>query len=169
MPRVRVRWVAPSFMNIARTRPRASSSARCLSVFPRRSWNCWLRKALVLAAFCFGALNLNAQIRMSGTFAYSSQGNVVTFGVQRIDNFNSIFSISGTLAIQLWATAAPYSGVGTLTGYKGAEVSIGQLQGGFFFSNITRTTTINSPPAGTYNIVFVLAEWNGFQYVTVDS
>lgn len=114
-------------------------------------------------------MNLNAQIHMSGTFAYSAQGNLVTLGVQRIDNFNSIFSISGTLAIQLWATAVPYNGIGILTGHKIAEVSIGQLQGGFFFSNLFRTTTINSPPAGTYNIVFILAEWNGFQYLTDDS
>ena len=114
-------------------------------------------------------MNLNAQIRMSGTFTYSSQGNVVTFGVQRIDNFNSIFSISGTLAIQLWATTAPYNGVGTLVGNKLAEVNIGQLQGGFFFSNVVRTTTItNLPPGGTYNIVFVLAEFVGFQFLTDD-
>ncbi|MSU48876.1 MAG: hypothetical protein EXS37_07285 [Opitutus sp.] len=74
------------------------------------------------------------------------------------------------MAIQLWATNLPYSGVGTLTGYKGAEVSIGTLQGGFFLSNVARTATINvsSIPSGTYNIVFVLAEWNGFEYVTVD-
>jgi hypothetical protein len=126
---------------------------------------------LVLLMFAFGAANLQAQIRMSGTFAYSAQGNVVAFGVDRIDNFRSGFTTSGTLAIQLWATTAPYSGAGTLFGYKGAEVSIGTLQGGYYISPVIRTTTVNyaSIPAGNYNIVFVLAEWNGFSYVTVDS
>ena len=107
---------------------------------------------------------------MSGTFAYVSQGSAVAFGVERIENFRSVFTTSGTLAIQLWATDLPYSGFGTLFGYKGAEVNIGTLQGGYFLSNVARTATINLSvvPAGSYNIVFVLAEWNGFEYVTVD-
>jgi hypothetical protein len=109
---------------------------------------------------------------MSSPFGYSYQDatrSVVTLNVQRIDNFNSVFSTSGTLSIQLWATTAPYNGVGTLFGNKIAEVNIGQLQGGFFFSNIFRTVTLSNLPAtGTYNIVFVLAEFNGFQNLTVD-
>ena len=100
---------------------------------------------------CVGGVAVNAQIRMSGTFAYSAQGNVVTFGVQRIDNFNSIFSTSGTLAVQLWATTTPYNGVGTLFGNKIAEVNIGQLQGGFFLSNVVepRRLTICHRPEST--------------------
>jgi hypothetical protein len=128
-----------------------------------------LSQVIFFVISVFGAVDARAQIRMSGTYAYSAQGNVVTFGVERIESFRPFFNTSGTLAIQLWATSAPYSGAGVLTGFKGAEVSIGTLQGGFYFSNVVRTATVTSIPAGVYNIVFVLAEWNGFEYVTVDS
>jgi Immunoglobulin I-set domain/Immunoglobulin domain len=113
-------------------------------------------------------LNLSAQIRMSGIFAFNRVGPQVTYGIERIDNYRPLFSVSGTLAIQLWATALPYTGSGSLFGYKLTETSIGRLNGGFFLSNIVRTQTFFEPPPGNYNIVFVLAEWDGFSYVTVD-
>lgn len=123
--------------------------------------------------FIFGLLgasgDLVAQIKFSGTFAYSAVGNTVTFGVTRIDNFRPIGTISGTLAIQLWTTTLPYSGISTLVGNKVAEVQLGTLLGGYYISPITRTTVLSNLPApGYYNIVFVLAEWNGFQWLTVD-
>lgn len=123
--------------------------------------------ALVLWLSIFSA-KLSAQIRMSGIFAFNQVGPQVTYGVERVDNYRSVFSVSGTLAIQLWATAFPYNGSGSLLGYKLTETSIGRLNGGFYFSNIVRTQTFFEPPAGNYNIVFVLAEWDGFEYVTVD-
>jgi hypothetical protein len=76
-------------------------------------------------------------------------------------------STSGTLALQLWATSTVYTG-GSLFGYKLVESTIGTLQGGFYIDNIVRSGTIASVPSGNYNIVFVLAEWNGTAYVTVD-
>lgn len=75
---------------------------------------------------------------------------------------------SGTLAIQLWATDYAYSGSGTMFGYKLTETSLGTLQGGYFIYNVVRTQVFLEPPPGNYNIVFVLAEWNGYTYVTVD-
>jgi len=105
---------------------------------------------------------------MSGVFAFNRVGPQVTYGIERIDNYRPLFSVSGTLAIQLWATALPYNGSGSLFGYKLTETSIGRLNGGFYFSDIVRTQTFFEPPPGNYNIVFVLAEWNGFNYVTVD-
>ena len=106
---------------------------------------------------------------MSGTFYYSAVGNVVTYGVDRITNYRPFYTTSGTLAIQGWATSAPYYGGGTLVGYKLVESPLGTLQGGYYFANVMRTQTLTSlPPPGYYYIVFVLAEWNGSQYVTVD-
>lgn len=110
-----------------------------------------------------------AQIRMSGNFAYESVGNLVTYGVARIDNFRPLGSVSGTLAIQLWTTALPYTGTTSLIGNKVAEVELGTLLGGYFASPVIRTATLrNLPPPGFYNLVFVLAEWNGFEWLTVD-
>jgi hypothetical protein len=106
---------------------------------------------------------------MSGTLVYESAGNVVSFGVSRIDNFRPLGSVSGTLAISLWATNLPYSGSGLLVGNKIAEVELGTLLGGYYLSPVIRATTLrNLPPPGLYNIVFVLAEWNGFEYLIVD-
>lgn len=123
---------------------------------------------LVLALTCANA-KLAAQIRFSGTFAYSAVGTTVAFGVSRIDNFNLIGSRSGTLAIQLWATTFPYTGFTNLFGNRIAEVELGTLLGGYYLSPVARTTILsNLPSPGYYNIVFVLAEWNGFQWVTVD-
>ena len=123
--------------------------------------------SLALAS-CLGS-DLQAQIRFSGTFAYSAVGNTVTFGVTRIDNLRPLGTSSGTLAIQLWATALPYGGSSTLIGNKIAEVSLGTLLGGYYLPPVTRTTVLsNLPTPGYYNIVFVLAEWSGLQWLTVD-
>jgi hypothetical protein len=106
---------------------------------------------------------------MSGNFAYEGVGNIVSYGVTRIDNFRPLGTISGTLAIQLWATSLPYTGNSTLIGNKIAEVQLGTLLGGYFLSPVIRTATLtNLPPPGYYNLVFVLAEWNGFQWLTAD-
>lgn len=128
-----------------------------------------MRAALLVLGLLCAAGDLVAQIKFSGTFAYSAVGNTVTFGVTRIDNFRPIGTVSGTLAIQLWTTTLPYSGISTLVGNKVAEVQLGTLLGGYYLSPVTRTTVLsNLPASGYYNIVFVLAEWNGFQWLTVD-
>ena len=125
--------------------------------------------ALVILILALMPVRVGAQILMSGTFYYSAVGNVVTYGVDRITNYRPYYTTSGTLAIQGWATSAPYYGGGTLVGYKLVESPIGTLQGGYYFSNVIRTQTLTSlPPPGYYYIVFVLAEWNGSQYVTDD-
>jgi hypothetical protein len=130
-----------------------------------------MKKGAFLGIFLLVLMSsrVGAQILMSGTFYYSAVGNVVTYGVDRITNYRPYYTTSGTLAIQGWATSAPYFGGSTLVGYKLVESPIGTLQGGYYFANVIRTQTLTSlPPPGYYYIVFVLAEWNGSQYVTVD-
>lgn len=113
-------------------------------------------------------LQAGAQILMSGTFYYSAVGNVVTYGVDEVSNYRPNYTTSGTLVIQGWATSAPYYGNGPIVGYKLAESSIGTLQEGYYLRNVIRTQTFSLPPPGYYYIVFVLAEWNLWQYLTVD-
>ncbi len=45
---------------------------------------------------------------------------------------------------------------------------MGTLWGGYFLSNIDRNVAFFEPPRGYYNVVLVLGEWNGYQYLTVD-
>jgi len=130
-----------------------------------KKWNL----SVIIALMVLLPQSAVAQIRMSGVFAFNRVGSLVTFGVQRIDNYRSLFSVSGTLSIQLWATVGRYSGSGTLVGYKLTEAAIGTLRGGYFRENISTTQRFIEPPPGVYNIVFVLAESNGFTYELVDS
>jgi len=105
-------------------------------------------------------------ILMSGDYSYSFEGSVITLGVDKVTNYRTLGSVSGTLAVQIWATQSVYSS-GTLNGFKIAEKSIGTLNGGFNISNILEVTALLQPPDGNYNLVFVLAEWNGSAYSTV--
>lgn len=106
-------------------------------------------------------------IDMSGAISYSRLGSSINLSVGRIENFRSPTSISGTLALQLWATSGPYAG-GVLTGYKLAEARLDELQGGYFFSNVSRNTAFAAPVDGTYQVVLVLGEWSTFSYMIVD-
>ena len=106
---------------------------------------------------------------MSGDLSYERSGSLMTLEVERIENHDPIlpFSRSGTLTIQLWATSSPYYG-GYLSGYLLAQAEIGRIRGGRFLSHVRRTVSFSSPPQGTYWIVMVLAEWQGFAYETID-
>jgi hypothetical protein len=122
----------------------------------------------VLALFLLSAFLKAQEIDMSGSVAYEAVGSLVTLSVDRIDNLREDYSYSGTLAIQLWATSAPYNGESTLSGYKLAEKRVGILDGGYYHDNISYRVPFFAPPNGVYNVVFVLAEWNGSSYETID-
>jgi Immunoglobulin domain len=107
-------------------------------------------------------------ILMSGTYSYAFSGSTVTFGVEAISNYRPEGTVSGTLALQLWATTTVYTGENTLYGFKIIEVPLGTLQGQFWVQDLSRSGIINSIPSGNYNIVFVLAESNGSVFTTVD-
>lgn len=120
-------------------------------------FGCWL---------CLLVTHSFAQtIEMSGTISYDRSGSQITLGVARVQNHR--VTTSGTLSIQLWATANPYVS-GTLAGYKLCEASLGTLSGGHYFQNVVRTVSFTEPPTGTYSIVLILAEWNGSAYGIVD-
>jgi hypothetical protein len=81
---------------------------------------------------------------------------------------NDRFSgVTGTLRVQLWATAAPYAG-GTLNGYVMTTRSLGQLAAGYYYQKITSRTSYFPPPPGTYRVVLTLEEYVSGQYVIVD-
>ena len=49
-----------------------------------------------------------------------------------------------------------------------AEATIDPLWAGYFYSNVSQTVPFFAPPNGTYFMVMVLAESDGFQRLTVD-
>lgn len=108
------------------------------------------------------------EIDMYGQFGLTRNGAIGTAYIQFIENYRPTWTVSGTLALQVWATAAPYVGGNLLVGYKMAEADLGTLNGGYFVQNIYANAAVSDPPPGTYNLVFVLAEWDGLSYTTAD-
>ena len=106
-------------------------------------------------------------VDMYGVFGFNRVGSAVTVGVEYIQNYRPLGTVSGTLVLQLWATDLPHPG-GLLVGYKLCEIPLGTLLGGYYLHNVVRSSSFAAPPDGNYNIVFVLAEWQGFSYATVD-
>jgi hypothetical protein len=127
-----------------------------------------LTAVVAAAVIAVGSITVSAQsINMSGSVSFSHQKSAVGIAVQKITNYRPIGSVSGSLVLQLWATPAPYYG-GALYGYKMAEIGIGRLNGGYYFSNVSVGGTFYYPPRGTYYTILTLGEWNGSSYSTVD-
>jgi len=128
-------------------------------------------KLLLLIDALLSASALAQTIDMSGAVSYQMlNSSVVNLKVQRIDNRGALFLNSGTLQLQGWATRSAYKG-GTIVGYKLAQVTLGQLKGGYFWSNISENTNFTLPPIsqkGVFHIVMVLAEYTPAGFVTRD-
>ena len=115
---------------------------------------------VVAAAICFvQSGNANAaNVRYVGTVGYSYAGNVATLTADQVIN-NSTSGISGTLQMELWAFATPYTGAAQ-AGYKLANYSLGQLTAGFVFNNINSgAVPFGAPPNGTWIFTLVLTEF----------
>lgn len=126
----------------------------------------WL--AIVTAALIHGPLTLAQDIVFSGVISFERLGSSINLSAARIENHRAAGTLSGTLALQLWATELPVAN-GQISGYKVAEVALGRMNGNFFASNISVNTTFHQPPAlDSYNVVMTIAEWNGFAFATQD-
>ena len=108
------------------------------------------------------------QIDMYGNVGFDRVGGYVTLSAARIQNMRPLGNTSGTLALQLWATSMPYYGQSMLYGHKLAEANLGTLRGGYYLSNINQTVVFFEPPVGYYNLVLVVGEWNGSEYLISD-
>lgn len=115
--------------------------------------------------------DLQAQrLDISGTGWYVRDGDFVTLGIDRIDhNYNPYgIYLSGQLYLQLWTCYTPYNGLQTSLGYKVAEAIIDPLVVGYSYFNVSKTVPFYAPPNGTYYMVMVLAEYDGYNKTTVD-
>jgi len=115
-----------------------------------------------LAGSAFGQ-----DINMSGPVAFSCRESAVAITAQNIADLRPAGTVSGTLALRLWACSAFYCG-GTLHGYSLAHIPIGQLRGGQCFENVSKVGALHRPPAGTYYTVLEVAEWTGQAWTTRD-
>jgi hypothetical protein len=113
--------------------------------------------ALMLVASGAEATN----VTFVGNVTYDYVGNTAVFTANRVQN-NSSGATSGTLRMELWANAVPYSAGAQLVGYKLAEYELAPLAGGFGYPNVNSgTIPFTPPPDGTWYFVMFLTEYTG--------
>ena len=103
------------------------------------------------------------EIDLECSCTYTIQSNSITFGAAAVRNRRS-GGTSGTLKLKVWATTTPYQG-GTISGYVLASVTLGQLTGGYSYTSLSYTRSLDVPPAGTYYITMTVTEYNGQDFI----
>lgn len=103
---------------------------------------------------------------LSGTVAYNIKGSNCNLKAEKVSN-NRDGGTSGTLRLRLWATKSRYKG-GSITGYVVATRRLGQLQGGYYYSDIKGKVPVKRPPGGSYYMTMALEEYSGGRYYIVD-
>jgi hypothetical protein len=113
-----------------------------------------------------GVSSANANdIVLDGTFGYSISGTRLTLDLGKIVNDRD-GGKSGSLRVQLWATASPYSG-GDIYGYILGTKNIGQLEGGYYFHSMSASTTYKRRHRDYY-VTLTLEEYTSAGFVIVD-
>lgn len=102
-----------------------------------------------------------SDVDLVGNLSYETQNNGTTVVIRadRVQNNEPGGSRSGTLRLELWATANAYTG-GTLSGYRLAQHRLGELAGGTSYTNISSgSVPYTPPPAGTWRVTLILSEY----------
>ncbi len=115
----------------------------------------------------FGNAQQFTQPRLDGAVGYQFGDNTVRLSVERIANPREAGSVSGTLALELWALDAPYSG-GAFAGSLVGGVQIGSLEGQSEWRDVAVNADTAALAAGTWNLVLMLREWTPAGFVTRD-
>jgi hypothetical protein len=107
----------------------------------------------------------NGPVVLQGTFGYNIDFNTNTARLTASEVLNSSNAGTGTLRLELWALAAPYSGSGSVTGTQMAVAQLpdtcgvnGTLAAGKGCAGISLPSTFKSPPPGTYYVTMFLTE-----------
>jgi len=96
-------------------------------------------------------------ITISGTIRYSAPTDTVSLHVDRVDNDSQTDS-SGTLRLELWAFATPYSG-GDAFGFRLAACTIGTLPAFTYVENVDCSAAHIAPPNGTWIFTVFVTEY----------
>jgi hypothetical protein len=125
--------------------------------------------AILLLLSCGWAKAMNDVVFMDGYPGWRIANGNCTFEVPgRIVNQSPQGSISGTLRLCLWVTSKPIQG--QFTGYRIATYKLGQLRGGYQYSNIRPTTKVTMPKlTGSYYFTVVVEQYNGSGYTISDT
>jgi hypothetical protein len=109
----------------------------------------------------------NQVVFADGTPGWSIKNKQCTFNVGgRILNESPQGSLSGSLRLVLWVTANPFPS----TGYRVATYDLGQLAGGFQYSNINPVTSCSLPKlTGNYYFTVALEQYSDGDWALSDS
>ena len=88
--------------------------------------------------------------RLGGTVGYRIDGGSVTPEVGSVANPRPADNLSGSLALEFWALAAPYAGADAFAGSKLAGVDLGTLAGGCALDGLTFTLSCAGQPDGVW-------------------
>lgn len=116
---------------------------------------------------------LSAQtLTLEGQSAFQTTGNTVVITVDRI-RFSCPAGVSGTsgsIRLELWATSSPFSGTGSISGYRTAIYQLPQvLSCGQSYTNVSSgTVAYTPPPAGYASYSLLLSEFDSGGWFWVD-
>ena len=93
------------------------------------------------------------------TYTPGNNNTTVVLGVGEVRN--SAANRSGSLRVELWATASPYNGGGA-SGHKLAQFSLSPLNAGSSYLNLNSgTLAFTPPPTGTWYVTMIVTEYDG--------
>jgi len=106
-------------------------------------------------------------LSLTGPCGYAIEEDRIAITIAEIANHRDPANLSGTLAIELWALAEPYTG-GGFTGAPLCGTSIGELRGQHVLANCRYDLIFQAPPPGTWSLTLMLREWTAMGYLTRD-
>ena len=107
------------------------------------------------------------ELSLNGVCRYHIDGHLLCMDVEEIANNRNGDNTSGSLSLEVWALAQPYSG-GDFSGYQLASVALGALQGQSCFRQQQFAQPLQSPVEGSWYLVMMLREWGGSSFITRD-
>jgi competence ComEA-like helix-hairpin-helix protein len=96
--------------------------------------------------------------RLEGCVSYAIDGREVVLEVEAISNPRPVGNVSGTLSLELWALASPYTG-GSFEGVRVAFAHLPGICGQHEAQAVARRTAFEEPPPGRWHMTLMLREW----------
>ncbi|WP_419413956.1 ComEA family DNA-binding protein [Pontibacter sp. JAM-7] len=106
-------------------------------------------------------------ISLNGSASYRIEEQQVIITIPTLSNNRDNLSISGTLAVELWALPYAYQG-GDFSGTALAATEIGEVLDQHFLTTCEYCLNFTAPPPGSWTLCLMLREWNGESFVTCD-
>ncbi|MBE2212461.1 MAG: helix-hairpin-helix domain-containing protein [Opitutaceae bacterium] len=105
--------------------------------------------------------------RLAGPVGYRVDGDRVRLEIAAIENPRDAANLSGTISVELWALAAPYSG-GNFRGAPLAGAVLGTLAGQGRWTQLSLELPYAAPAGAESQVVVMVREWTGAGYTTRD-